>query len=318
MAPDKHTDLAALYALGALDGQELADFQAHLDAGCAECVAEVRTMEETAALLPRALPQSEPRPEVRERLMRAVGADAPRIVAFEPKVRRRPAGFMPAWGWGALAAAATLVVALGAATYVLWSRLHAGAPVAQDDTPPPVLAGEDSSAYWKQRYAEQVAQAQQQATDLNAQLADALEKAQESDALRPEVAELKRKLGTLEDLNKLLGDPETQVALFSPTDNAKEQFAGAAVRVVWNPAEKRAFLLGNDLPQTVGDQVYEMWTIASSGVPVPAGWFRVGPDGIGINSTGEIAEIPTAQLFAMSSEPNGPVDKPTTVVMVSK
>ena len=95
-------------------------------------------------------------------------------------------------------------------------------------------------------------------------------------------------------------------------------FARAAVRVVWNPAKRRAFLLGSDLPTTVGPQVYEMWAIGPDHVPVPAGWFRVGEDGIGLNATGEMAQIPSAQLFAVSSEAHGPQQKPSSVVMVTK
>ena len=49
-----------IYALGALDGQELKDFEAHLASGCAICEAYIRETRESLLLLHRAITPFEP------------------------------------------------------------------------------------------------------------------------------------------------------------------------------------------------------------------------------------------------------------------
>jgi anti-sigma factor ChrR (cupin superfamily) len=67
--PNEIHTLAAAYALGALDEPEARQFEAHLNAGCAECVAEVRAFEATVHQLAFNSPPAQPRPQVRVRLM---------------------------------------------------------------------------------------------------------------------------------------------------------------------------------------------------------------------------------------------------------
>ena len=61
----------AAYALGALDGAELAQFEGHLAAGCAECDASVRELGETVADVARDTPMIPPA-HVKTDLMRRV------------------------------------------------------------------------------------------------------------------------------------------------------------------------------------------------------------------------------------------------------
>src|SRR5207253_10995871 len=60
---------AALYALGALEGDEAREFEEHLLAGCAACEAELREFEAVAGDLRLAAPAAEPPAAVRERLL---------------------------------------------------------------------------------------------------------------------------------------------------------------------------------------------------------------------------------------------------------
>ena len=60
---------AALYALGALDGDEAREFEEHLAAGCAACEAELREFETVAGDLGLAAREAEPPAEVRARLL---------------------------------------------------------------------------------------------------------------------------------------------------------------------------------------------------------------------------------------------------------
>jgi len=107
--------LAPAYALGALDEDERAAFEAHL-ATCAACAAEVRAHAEVAALLPYALEHEAPPASLRDRVLAVAqptagtrGADVRSIASAQggraaPRARAWP-------GW--LAAAAALLLAAG-------------------------------------------------------------------------------------------------------------------------------------------------------------------------------------------------------------
>lgn len=95
---------AAAYALGALDGEDLARFEAHLAAGCERCEAALRESGEVMAALAREAPPAAPPADVREALVRQLAPTTP---------ARRPHPILPAPSWSRLAAvmAAAMVVA---------------------------------------------------------------------------------------------------------------------------------------------------------------------------------------------------------------
>ena len=96
-------DLAALYALGALDGEDLQNFVRHLST-CESCRKLVSEHERVSADLASTLPPGSPRPELRSKILEEV---------------RRSSFRMPRWvGWSLGAAAATLLaILLGAFLY---------------------------------------------------------------------------------------------------------------------------------------------------------------------------------------------------------
>jgi anti-sigma factor ChrR (cupin superfamily) len=69
-------ELAALYALGALEGTEARSFEQHLDEGCAACAAEVEAFAETCAALALAAPAAAPPASARERLLARVSEES--------------------------------------------------------------------------------------------------------------------------------------------------------------------------------------------------------------------------------------------------
>jgi anti-sigma-K factor RskA len=104
MTEDLHT-YAGLYALDAIDGQVLTEFEQHLST-CTSCRQEVREFRATAGRLGSSMAVAPP-PALRDSVLTAIGnvrQDAPPI--FRP-IRRRPAWFAP------LAVAAALVLAFG-------------------------------------------------------------------------------------------------------------------------------------------------------------------------------------------------------------
>jgi anti-sigma-K factor RskA len=91
---------APVYAVGALDGDDLVRFEAHLREGCPECEAVLRESHETLSAMNRDVPPMIPPAHVRDELMRRVQSSS------RPRARRFR------WGpWAAGTAAAAILTA---------------------------------------------------------------------------------------------------------------------------------------------------------------------------------------------------------------
>ena len=77
MSHEPFDTLAATYAVGALDGDERAEFERHLAGGCAACEATLRSSAEALAALARSGPPMLPPPEVKDELSRRIAATTP-------------------------------------------------------------------------------------------------------------------------------------------------------------------------------------------------------------------------------------------------
>src|SRR5262252_5291377 len=120
MSPREHDDWrdqAASYVLGALPLDDQRAFEAHL-ATCAECAAEVRALAGVPHVLAQTVPQVDPPPALRGRVLGAIGSGAQSRSLASPSPRRSPM----AW----LATAAALAIAVGAAGYVMQLRTRIG------------------------------------------------------------------------------------------------------------------------------------------------------------------------------------------------
>jgi anti-sigma-K factor RskA len=120
MNHEQWLELADVYAVGALDGRELAEFEAHL-ATCAECAQRIRETRDALTLMARSLPAAPPAPALRARVLAAVASEpapAPRPVAVPapvpPPAARRPSRTLWWAGWAGLAAAAALLLFVNA------------------------------------------------------------------------------------------------------------------------------------------------------------------------------------------------------------
>jgi anti-sigma-K factor RskA len=114
MEDDLIHDLAAAYAVDALDPDEQRAFEAHL-ARCPRCQEEVASFSRAVAALAFAAPPAEPPPALRGRILDAAGADRSNVVQLRPR-----------WAVPALAAAAAAACAaigLGIWAQNLHSRL---------------------------------------------------------------------------------------------------------------------------------------------------------------------------------------------------
>lgn len=119
---DRFDELPSIYALGALDGEELREFEEHLKTGCAICEQTLKETETILSLIPYSLPSVQPSPEVKERLFKKIKASK-RIKesSYEPTFWKR---LQPVWFKLAGAAALVLLVLLFISNLFLMDRLR--------------------------------------------------------------------------------------------------------------------------------------------------------------------------------------------------
>jgi len=104
MNHEEWLERAEIYALGALDGEDLAQFESHLSSGCALCEKHLRESREALVQLPRSLAPLAPPARVKTELLKRISPE-PKAAALE-----KPAS---PWLWwslaGGLAATALLI-----------------------------------------------------------------------------------------------------------------------------------------------------------------------------------------------------------------
>ena len=112
---DVFREQAALYALGALEDSERAAFEVHAFS-CAECTAEVRSLLSVAGVLAQTVPQYDPPPGLRDRVLKSQAA----VSRTEPPAKRSDWALAP---WLSAAAALAIAVGLGAYAASLRTRV---------------------------------------------------------------------------------------------------------------------------------------------------------------------------------------------------
>jgi anti-sigma factor RsiW len=116
----QHADTVAAFLLGALSDAELRDFRAHM-ASCAHCREDVASLRLVADALPLAVPPVAPPPQLRDRLMATVRAEADVLSAAGPaadkpqRQSQRRRRFALSFGRPLALAGATGALALGVA-----------------------------------------------------------------------------------------------------------------------------------------------------------------------------------------------------------
>lgn len=299
-------DLAPGYALGALDADERAAFEVHLT-GCAECQAEVRAYEETAALLAHAAPHVAPPPALRARILaearaagqgarpgmapaastfdastpaalgpRLVVADGGRAAAAPARGARPVAGRAP---WLAAAAALMLAAGLGAG----WARERAARTRAE------VALG---------------TRARDLLVPVRAELAGAVA------AFRQEAAERRRLVAERDSVIAALTEPGVRVARLAATGE------GAAMRLTWNRRRGVVVVAAAALPAPAAGRTYQLWGLTRGGAPQSLGVFQPDPDG----SVRAVLHVPAdaaMELAAVTNEPAGGSARPTSAPLMT-
>jgi anti-sigma-K factor RskA len=109
----RHEELLPAYALGALDGEDLRELEAHLATGCEECRRQLDLWQGDVEALAASVEPVTPSEDTRRRIQRLAGGSVVPI--------RRPAR-SPITRWALLAAAACLLLAAGS----LWRQARIG------------------------------------------------------------------------------------------------------------------------------------------------------------------------------------------------
>jgi len=117
MSHDKLSELCSIYALGALDGEELREFEAHLETGCPLCGQQIQDYSQTVAAIPEALANVRPSADLKGRLMARLDKEGTsrELVDFKPVAKPVPgSGSKRGWiPWAcAVAAGLALTVSL--------------------------------------------------------------------------------------------------------------------------------------------------------------------------------------------------------------
>jgi anti-sigma-K factor RskA len=280
MLHSRFEELAWSYVLGALDGEDLAAFEAHLKEGCGICRRELPELEATARALLLAADEVEPSPALRSRILAAAGArealkPSPARGAHPDAVRaargmevldrdsRRTSSRREAWRSG-LALAAVAVLAI-----LSW-----------------------------------------QALSLKAHLRDALgevgEARQRIAALEGEIKDLRATSDQHNLLVRLLNRPESglvTLASLAPAPNA-------AGKVLWDKKEGKGYLWVSNLPQEAEGKDYQLWAIAG-GVPKSAGVFSVSTGGSALVPLDTVSPDQPVDAFAVTLEPAGGLSAPS-------
>jgi anti-sigma-K factor RskA len=102
---DQFRELIEAYALGALDAEERASFEAHLASGCQDCTKAVEEARWVVSQLGYLAPDARPSELLKGRLMQTVRNEARAAQGYQ-----KPKGEIPFWMWAGVAALLVLTV----------------------------------------------------------------------------------------------------------------------------------------------------------------------------------------------------------------
>ena len=107
---DKYLEYCAAYILGALDGNELREFEAHLNNGCPVCEQEMASLAEIVAKLPSGLPQLTPPRDLEHQIMDKVHLSARAKLRVGERTKEYQAVVQPPRPWTAMALGIGLIL----------------------------------------------------------------------------------------------------------------------------------------------------------------------------------------------------------------
>jgi anti-sigma-K factor RskA len=265
---------AAIYALDALTGEERREFETHLQS-CLECAAELLTLRPAADALAQTVPQLDPRPELRDRVMSAVlgekrsvmpaAAPAPSTPGTRLTTTPSPMRWMPV--------AAMLLLAVGLGVYANGLRGRVT------------------------RLESELDQARAQSAALQARVGKT----------ESTLASAQTQLTSAQSQLAVFAAPDSRRVALAAQKGAPEGVSG---RADWSPSRGLALSVSN-LPAPLAMRDYQVWLL-TGGAPVSAGLLpKDAVDGRTVVFNAPVgAQAPIG--FALSEEPEGGVPQPGT------
>lgn len=298
MTPPKQHDelreLPELYVLGALAPEERASFEAHLTT-CAACAAEVQALSPVAGALAQMVPQIDPPPALRARVLNSLaGFDS--LVASDFSRTTVSATTESPTPRFKDESAAKVQLKLDATNDTRDAREgdgHATLPWLAAAAALAIAAG--LGIYTSQLRAD--------LRSLEGRLREAMARA---DASERQVA----------DARRAADEAQSRVAVLSAPDLMRIDLAGqpvapdASARAYWSRSRGLVFT-ATDLPALPTGRVYQLWVLSAQPAPIGAGLLR--PDATGrINAMIETPlDLPKPTAIAVTIEPDGGVPAPT-------
>jgi anti-sigma-K factor RskA len=269
MSPEEREELASLYVLGALEGDELAAFERELTAH-PELAALVTELESASTILATSVPQHKAPEVVRQSVFQYIRREVPASEALRrpaSEAPRRPA-FSVGWIPWAIAAGLAICCAL------FWNdRSRLSATVANVEKENAALQG-------------RIASLDAERTRLESRVS----------TLEKERQDLQIRVASLEDRNPLR---EIQ-----PITLAAQPGAPIAEKVMalWDPYRREGSLHAK-LPKPAPDKDYQLWIITpESKQPVDAGVIPAVSDNMMFTASRPVTQV---AALAISIEPKG-------------
>jgi anti-sigma-K factor RskA len=268
-------ELIPIYALGALDGEELREVEDHIKSGCGACAELLREQEQVSSLIAYSVTTPDPSHRVKERLLKKI----------KPIQEAREKATVPNF-WEGLQ---SMWLKLGGAVALALLLL--------------LLLNNVSLRNSLKNQGLEMTRLQNQTAEQMKNIESLSTKLENKDA---EIARLKEQIGSESEVAQYLENPDVVVInLVGPQPDLK-----ARGRVLWDTRQNKAFFYGLNLPETPPGKTYQLWVIADS-TPISAGIFKVNNEEGSIMKLESLPDPAKIQKFAVTLEPDGGVPQPT-------
>lgn len=306
MTHEELSQLAGAYALGALDGEDLAEFRQHLP-GCWDCRQRVLEFEEIYAEGSLALAPLKPSPETRNKLLQRISGVGPAMLPPQapptgasplppvplppaPLPSVAPAPTPPPAPWFALATLACAALALAAG--LGWSRARAEAHRLRDEVERVRAEGRAREGI------------EADLDRLEAVLRETRARMHQTERQTEELAI------ELQVWRRLLRQPDTRTEALRGAGSTPQ----ASARVLWGGSE--VALIAVALPPLPPERRYALWAIQGER-KLLAGLFEQPGPGTLIGLTRDLpAPLDQVEAFAVTPEPASGADAPTGEVLL--
>lgn len=272
---ERFEELIPIYALGALDGEELREVEEHLKSGCGACGELLREQEQISSLITYSVATPNPSQRVKDRLFKKIKST--QEVGERTNVSNFWERLQPMWLRLGGAVALALLILLLVNNVSLRNTLK-------------------NQQLEISRLQNQTTQQMENIESLSTSL----------DSKDAEIARLKEQIGSQTEIAQFLENPDVVVInLVGPQPDLK-----ARGRMLWDTKQNKAFFYGLNLPETPPGKTYQLWVIADS-TPISAGIFKVGNKEGNIMKLESLPAPTKIQKFAVTLEPDGGVPQPT-------